>query len=543
MADYWRRDTLANTSAKFVKMTSMHADPRIRVVSGNGAMVLLLMAVAAVMPEPSRASADADTRGHSNLILVVDGLRPDYISAEIMPNLQALGERGVSGEVHSAAFPSVTRVNSATVSSGSYPVRHGLMHNTMFLRGFSDAAFSTARAGELRKLRAYSRGRLLDVPTLGALLDERGLELFITGSGGSGTSLLQNPAAGSGMSIWTAGGFFVPQNARARAVAAVGEPPDDDSRRTIWAFNACLYRLADEHPPDAVTMWIHEVDGAGHSYGVGAPETLQAASNVDAQIGRIVDALDKRGLRDRVNIFVTSDHGFSTNSGGFSVARALRKEGFGADDVKVVREMIFLARQDPALLEKVVTTLQRDPHVGNVYTRPARPGSGQGIVPGTLSTTAIWWDHDRAADVLASPTWNHEANEHGFPGTSTRGGKSPASHGSDSPYDLQIRLVAAGPDIKRGIRSRVPTGNVDLAPTVLHLLGIEPPSGMNGRVLHELLRDGPSPDQVAVDEHTYRADVVLEDGLRYEARLDTVKVGSTVYLRGAKTNRSHSSRP
>jgi arylsulfatase A-like enzyme len=103
---------------------------------------------------------------------------------------------------------------------------------------------------------------------------------------------------------------------------------------------------------------------------------------------------------------------------------------------------------------------------------------------------------------------------------------------------MQIRLVAAGPDIKRGVRSRVPTGNVDLAPTVLHLLGIEPPPDMSGRVLHELLRDGHSPDEIALHKQTHRAAVTLPEGLRYEAELDTLQVGSTVYIRGARTIRS-----
>jgi arylsulfatase A-like enzyme len=276
---------------------------------------------------------------------------------------------------------------------------------------------------------------------------------------------------------------------------------------------------------------------------VGAPATLEAVANVDTQIGRIVAAHAEHGLSDRVNIFVTSDHGFSTNAGRFSVARTLRENDFGTDDLTVVGNMVFLARDDPTLLARVVEALQRDPESGNVYTRAARPGSSEGVVPGTLSTAVIQWDHERAADVLASPGWTDQVNEFGFAGASTRGSRSAAGHGSDSPYDLQIRLVAAGPDIKRGARSQVPTGNVDLAPTLLHLMGIEPPPGMSGRILHELLREGPAPGEIAVRERIHRAAVTLPEGLRYEAELHIVEVGSTVYLRGARTIRSEASRP
>jgi hypothetical protein len=56
-------------------------------------------------------------------------------------------------------------------------------------------------------------------------------------------------------------------------------------------------------------------------------------------------------------------------------------------------------------------------------------------------------------------------------------------------------------------------------------------------VLHELLRDGQAPGEIAVHEQTHRAAATLRYGLRYEAKLDTLQIGSTVYIRGARTIR------
>lgn len=475
-----------------------------------------------------------------NLLIIVDGLRPDYITLEIMPNLYALGKRGIVGEVHSAAFPSVTRVNSATISSGSYPERHGLMHNTMFVPGMQDEPFSTGSARNLRRLASFSGGRVLLAETLGELLHKTGMQLFVTGTGGSGTSLLQNPFHATEARIWTAAGFFKPPGSRHEAVAAIGPLPNSSSARTIWAFDAYLHSVRSHNPPDAAVLWIHEPDGPGHRYGVGAPETLEAVSNVDAQIGRIVAAHAEHGLTNRVNIFVTSDHGYTTSAGGFRAARTLRENHINSDgNMTVVNNMVFIEPYDKSLLRRVVRAFQCDPEAGNVYTHPVRPGSSKGIVPGTLSTSVIQWNHPRAADVIVSPTWSDAVNEFGFPGASSYDRQRPGGHGSDSPYDLQIQLVAAGPDIKSGLRSRVPTGNVDLAPTVLYLLGIDPPRGMDGRVLHELLRGGDPPSSIKVHQRTHRATVSLDGGFRYTAELDTLKVGSTVYLRGSRTTRSN----
>jgi arylsulfatase A-like enzyme len=70
----------------------------------------------------------------------------------------------------------------------------------------------------------------------------------------------------------------------------------------------------------------------------------------------------------------------------------------------------------------------------------------------------------------------------------TMGGTSgKGSHASLSRFDMNNTLVAHGPDFKRGMISDTPSGNVDVAPTILWLLGVEAPPTMDGRVLHEAL--------------------------------------------------------
>jgi arylsulfatase A-like enzyme len=48
-------------------------------------------------------------------------------------------------------------------------------------------------------------------------------------------------------------------------------------------------------------------------------------------------------------------------------------------------------------------------------------------------------------------------------------------------------LIAAGPDFRKGWQDDTPSGNVDLAPTVLWILGIPQPRPMDGRVLLEAI--------------------------------------------------------
>ena len=61
------------------------------------------------------------------------------------------------------------------------------------------------------------------------------------------------------------------------------------------------------------------------------------------------------------------------------------------------------------------------------------------------------------------------------------------------PTDLHNTAVACGPDFRRGLADPLPSGNVDIAPTLLWLMGVPPPTRLDGRVLSEaLLVEGPA---------------------------------------------------
>src|SRR5215212_5084943 len=69
----------------------------------------------------------------TQLVIVVDGLRPDYITPELMPRLGALGRRGIVFNAHHSVVPTVTRVNASTMVTGTYPETHGLLGNTVYI--------------------------------------------------------------------------------------------------------------------------------------------------------------------------------------------------------------------------------------------------------------------------------------------------------------------------------------------------------------------------------------------------------------------------
>lgn len=486
---------------------------------------------------PSRA---ADKTPASSLVIVLDGLRPDYVTHEVMPNLYALGQRGVVCEDHHSIFPTVTRVNASSIATGSYPATHGLLGNSVYFPEVNPkAGLNTADAKNLDKIEEGTDGKLLTAPSLGEILQHAGKKLLAVSSGSSGSALLLNHKITGGGVINVE--LIRPASMRDHALQILGPVPPEaepNDARNRWAVDAYLKIGLDEIKPDVTIMWLSDPDETAHKNGVGAPKTVEALKLVDAQVGRILATLDAKGMKDKVNVFVTSDHGFATFSGSGDLAKLLidnkLKESADSTDVVVVHGAVYVKDHDGEKIRKIAELALKQEWVGAVFAESPRPGHPEGFVPGTLSFNSISWAHDRRADLLVSPQWTDAANQYGYKGTTAFAGV--AGHGSSSPYEVHATLIAAGPGVKQRLRSAVPTSNADLAPTLLHLAGIEPPKTMNGRAITEILKGGPDPATVKVARRTYTSEGKGDlAGLKLE--LSESGVGHATYMNYTKLTR------
>ena len=61
------------------------------------------------------ATGSAAKSADFQLLIVLDGFRPDYLSEELTPNLFSLSEDGVFFENHHSVYPTVTRVKATLI--------------------------------------------------------------------------------------------------------------------------------------------------------------------------------------------------------------------------------------------------------------------------------------------------------------------------------------------------------------------------------------------------------------------------------------------
>src|SRR5436309_12214816 len=115
------------------------------------------------------------TGGRFVIVFVVDGLRPDAITAEDTPTLMKMRSEGVDFADSHAVFPTVTRVNAAALTTGTQPGTNGIVGNRMYVPGVdAGRAFDTAAFQNLLRLDEVSGGRMVMACTLGERLHAHG---------------------------------------------------------------------------------------------------------------------------------------------------------------------------------------------------------------------------------------------------------------------------------------------------------------------------------------------------------------------------------
>lgn len=152
-------------------------------------------------------------------------------------------------------------------------------------------------------------------------------------------------------------------------------------------------------------------------------------------------------------------------------------------------DYLYVPSRDPALIRKLVTFLQTRSEYGAIFVA-ARYGTIAGTVP--MNQVKLEGAAARNPDIIVSFDFDPTVLVAGMPGIEYESfGGSRGMHGSFSPVDVHNALIAAGPSFRSGTVSHLPSGNVDLAPTVAWLLGTSLPEA-DGRILAEALRSPPA---------------------------------------------------
>jgi arylsulfatase A-like enzyme len=484
------------------------------------------------------------------VVVVWDGMRPDFVSGTNTPTLYALAGSGVFFKSNHCVYLSSTEVNGTALATGAYPQRSGVIANTEFRPNVDPrAAVGTERLETIRAAEAHEK--YLNVPTLSETLHTHGLRTAIAGS--KGVALLHDRAdrGSEDPNPVLFDDRTLPSALMDRLTGALGPLPEVGATKTnrdTWVARALTGPMWENGVPAFSLLWLAEPDNSQHNSAPGSPRSLASIRNSDHALSIVIDALKAKGVFDTTDIFVVSDHGFSTIARSVNVAERLAGNGFNAvrefapapakGDVLVVGSggstLLYVADHDEKTIGRLVSFLQTEDYVGVIFTSQARQGTF------ALDDALIHSAH--APDVVFSFRWSDAASSYGIPGEvfadtiATNPPSAPASpigtHVSLSRFDLHNTLIAAGPDLRRGFVSETPSGNVDVTPTILHILGIKPAVPTDGRVLYEALNAaGAKPPEIRRRE--LQAQAKLPSG-EWTQHLSISEVNGVRYLEAGR---------
>ncbi len=457
------------------------------------------------------ADSDAGTkpeRGQAEhvVLIVWDGMRPEFVTEANAPVLWNLARSGVTFRNHHSAYPSLTNANSTALATGVWPARSSLLANYEYRPELESAKFiRTDQPAMVRKGDELSHGHYLTAPTIASLVHAAGGRTAI--AGGKTAALLHDrhdldSEKASRASVTIFSGETLPNSALAPIVKLLGPFPDLDrtpgAAGDVWTTRALTESLWADGVPQYSVLWLSEPDRTQHDSGPGSEAALAAIKSSDANLATVLEVLEKKGVRDKTDIIVASDHGFSTVQRTIDLRGLLKEAGFTViidgdnpskrGEVRVVGNggtiLFYITKHDAEVAGRLVEWLQQSDFAGVIFSRFKSEG--------TFPLAKLHLDTPEAPDVVMAFRWNEEKNKDGVPGmipALVTADPVAGTHGTLSKFDLHNTLIASGPDFRSGSIDELPTSNLDVASTVLHILGITP-QHLDGRILNEAMTKG-----------------------------------------------------
>jgi arylsulfatase A-like enzyme len=452
-------------------------------------------------------SAFARGKAEHVVLLVWDGMRPDFITPQHTPTLYRLATNGVFFKKHHPAYISSTEVNGTAIATGMHPSHSGIMANVEYRAELGWlSTFATESLDAMRRGDFLSDGNYLLVPTVAEILHEAGVSTVVAGT--KPVVLLHDrawtrPTEASKDSVLLFEGKTIPRD-RAEALKKANDDKPfptpvtfPNTAQDTWTTKSLTHVFWRKEVPKFSVLWLSEPDKSQHETGVGSDKAVDALESSDQRLKEVIKVLEEKRVLEKTDIFIVSDHGFSTINRGPDITAILKRRGFNATkkfdnpepgDVLVTglggSASFYVMGRVESVIRELVEFLQTTDFTGVIFSRLPIEGtfSLQQVRIGTTN---------HAPDVVISMRWSEQKNDYGAPGllTAVDGTKGHGTHASLSRYDMRNTLVASGPDFKRALLNEVPSGNIDLVPTILWIMGVTPPHRLDGRVLHEALAD------------------------------------------------------
>lgn len=450
------------------------------------------------------------------VVFVLDGARPDYFGVPGIPHVRALMKNGT---VYTNAFAGVlqseTPTGHAAIGTGMLPKHNGIL-------GFGWQTPSSHYVSVFNP--AYIQDHTMEnlmsnAPSLAGVLHRAkpGSKIAAVGS----YKYYANDALGGPASDYTM--YYAPgSNGDYRPISVPGHVPPQsllNSKDLIYpsyknvplgVSDTLAMRLAKETfqqtRSNVIMLNVPEFDQPlGHLWGANRDmkDVTSLMQNFDRNLGTIEDAYRKAGVLNQTTFIVTADHGFQAFDHLVTpdvIDKAVSSVGLTVTNADYhTADYLWLDNSTRSSAAAAAVASLNNPYIQSVYFKEQTP-AGYDYVRASGEELFVAPGMEAANQLLLNSFVGANSPDvvvmfrDGTAGDSTQTGWK-GDHGGADWESQHIPLIISGAGIRHGVTSSYPARLVDVAPTVLALLGA-PWSEMDGTALADALTNPPA-DSVA----------------------------------------------
>jgi predicted AlkP superfamily pyrophosphatase or phosphodiesterase len=421
---------------------------------------LIAGALAVAMSSAAVAAAERTV-----LLVMFDGFAPAMADATKTPNLDRIKVEGAWSRHFVPVYPTMSLPNHTSFVTGCWPERHGIVQNEFY---------------DPDRAASYQHGDadwLAACEPVWAAAERQGVRA----------------AALNFANRWDV--------KKKVALASVINPhvpweeaPSDDE---TLAKGLALLKSSDVKRPRLIALYFRGPDHEAHVHGVTSSQALGEARKADAIVGKLMAEIKALPAERAATLVIGTDHGMIAVEPLVNLGRIMNRHWIYARDAgDGGSAYIYLDKGES--IERVEKALGGYAHAFTVHRRgtfPAYAHLGDSARVGDLmlvakppyyiapSSSLPWYAH------LMGMTWFW--SDIFVPGEL---GGLKASHGYDPAIpEMHGVFYAWGAGVVKG-KEIASLDIIDVHPTVMSLLGLQPGNPVDGKVVAEML-EGPAPSR------------------------------------------------
>jgi phosphonoacetate hydrolase len=308
------------------------------------------------------------------IVLMIDGLGPEYIAASQMPVLRSWQRHGIS-KIVDDVMPSVTNANNTSICCGCWPAEHGITANFYLDETTGREEYMEDAALVLRPT-LFERARAAGVSSALFSSKKKTITLLPRGTTFALSAEVPTPE-------WT---------------ERIGPAPDIYSAAiNHWLLNAAIWTLRNQ--PDIGVLYIHTTDYPMHMWPPEAAESRAHLAQLDSLFGELAAAAPDAA------ILLTADHGMNHKSRCWDLEKACAARGItlrtaiSAEQDKYLKHhrgfggTSWVYLKSPRDADRAAHTIARLHGIQHVYTR-ADAARRFHLMPSRIGELVVLGDRD-----------------------------------------------------------------------------------------------------------------------------------------------------